>query len=298
MKFGAIPDRLLSTINLQLPPEPTFNAKVLRGIKAENPKAYVGAGVWGSPTWAGKLFPAKASAATYRQYYPQHFNTIELNATHYNIYSPEVIQKWAAPAHGKDFKFCPKFPQQISHQSGFKNADELTAAFLHNIAVLKDQLGPVFLQISESFSPIYKEDLLNYLAHLPKTFPFFLEVRHPAWFSQNNQEELFTTLYQHKIGAVITDAPGRRDAAHMHLTVPKLFLRFVCNGIHPTSFSRIDAWIERMKYWLDNGLEELYVMLHPGNDAAIPELADYWVRQLNLQCGFSIKPPQQQTLLF
>ena len=298
MKFGAVPDHLLSSINLQLPPEPEFNAKVLSGKKATAPKAYVGAGVWGSPSWSGKIFPAAAPATRYRQLYPQHFNTIELNATHYNIYSPHIIKQWAASAIGKDFTFCPKFPQQISHQSGFKNADDLTAAFLESIAVLEEQLGPVFLQLSESFSPQLKDDLFAYLASLPKNFSFFLEVRHPAWFAPKEKETLFEKLYELKIGAVITDAPGRRDAAHMHLTVPKLFLRFVCNALHPTTFMRIDDWIKRITNWMNNGLEELYVILHPGNDAAIPDMADYWVQQLNKSCGFSLKPPQQQPLLF
>jgi len=298
MKFGAVPDRLLSSINLRLQPEPYFNSKVLPGKRVVTPKAYVGAGVWGSPSWTGKIFPLKTPAARYRHFYPQHFNTIELNATHYNIYSPEIIKQWAASANGLDFKFCPKFPQQISHQSGFKNVDELTGAFLESIAVLEGQLGPTFLQLSEALSPIYKEDLFTYLASLPKGFLFFLEVRHPAWFVAKEQEELFETLYHLGIGAVITDAPGRRDAAHMHLTVPKLFLRFVCNALHPTSFSRADEWVKRMSYWVDNGLEELYVILHPGNDAAIPELAGYWVEQLNRQAGFTLSAPQQQPLLF
>jgi uncharacterized protein YecE (DUF72 family) len=298
MRFGALPDRLLSLIDLRLPPEPAFNTLVLPGKRVANPKAYVGAAVWGNPTWGGKIYPAKTPATRYRQFYPQHFNTIELDATHYNIYSPEIIQKWAEPARGKDFKFCPKFPQQISHQSGFKNVDEITDIFLQSIAVLGDQLGPVFLQLSESFPPQYKEDLFTYLASLPKGFSFFLELRHPAWFLAKQEEELFENLHQSGIGAVITDAPGRRDAAHMHLTVPKLFLRFVCNALHPTSFSRIDEWIKRMNYWVEEGLEELYVLLHPGNDAAIPELADYWAQQLNRHCGFNLKPPQQQPLLF
>ncbi|HVG42410.1 MAG TPA: DUF72 domain-containing protein [Chitinophagaceae bacterium] len=298
MKFGALPDRLLSSIDLRLPPEPLFNANILPGKRAVTPKAYIGAAVWGSPTWTGKILSPKTPATKYRQLYPLHYNTIELDATHYKIYSPELLQKWAEPAKGKDFKFCPKFPQQISHQSGFKNVEQVTDAFLQSITSLEDQLGPAFLQISENFSPQYKEPLFEYLALLPKDIIFFLEVRHPAWFSMAEKEDLFTALAQLNIGAVITDTPGRRDAAHMHLTLPKLFLRFVCNGVHPTSFTRIDYWIERIKKWVDAGMDELYVMLHPGNDATIPDLADYWVQQLNSHCGFDIKPTQRQPLLF
>jgi hypothetical protein len=90
---------------------------------------------------------------------------------------------------------------------------------------------------------------------------------------------------------VITDTPGRRDLVHMRLTVPRLFLRFVCNGVHSSSFMRTDAWIERLHHWLDRGLEEAYIFLHPGNDVAVPELATYWITKLNAACGLQLKPP-------
>lgn len=296
MKFGALPDRLLAAIDFRLPPEPAFNATVLQGKPALQPKAYVGAAVWGSPSWQGKLYPAKTPAAQYRQQYPQHFNTIELNATHYAIYSPEVLQQWTAPASGKDFIFCPKFPQQISHHSGFENTKGLTTAFLHSIAALRPHLGPAFLQLSESFSPQHKEALFTYLSSLPKDMLFFLEVRHPGWFTTTEEENLFTTLHHLGIGAVITDTPGRRDAAHMHLTLPKLFLRFVCNGVHPSTFTRINQWIDRIQQWLERGLEELYVIVHPGNDAAVPDVAAHWTQQLNTHCGFQLHLGMQPQL--
>src|SRR5688500_15855382 len=145
MKFGAVPDTILSQLNLSLPPEPFINTLVLPGTKAAAPKIYIGAATWGSSSWLGKLYPAKTTATRYRQFYPMHFNSIELNATHYNIYAPEV-RKWAEPAKNKDFIFCPKFPQQISHYSNFKNIEEPTAAFLESIRALGNNLGATFLQ--------------------------------------------------------------------------------------------------------------------------------------------------------
>ncbi len=34
--------------------------------------------------------------------------------------------------------------------------------------------------------------------------------------------------------------------AHMHLTMPKAFVRFVANSMHQTDYTRLDAWIERI----------------------------------------------------
>lgn len=300
MKFGSLPDRLLSAIDLHLPPEPVENAAVLPGTPVALPNVYVGAATWGAPGWVGKIYPLKTPASKFRQTYPHYFNAIELNATHYNIYSPDVMQQWAAPAKDSGFKFCPKFPQSISHHSGFQNVETQTAAFLESIWAFEKQLGPAFLQLSETFSPQGKEVLFSYLALLPTNTSFFLEVRHPAWLSDATERaELFQTLMPLNMGLVLTDTPGRRDLVHMRLTIPKLFLRFVCNGVHATSFSRTDAWIQQLKNWLNRGLQEAYIFLHPGNDAAVPELAAYWIHQLNEKCGLHLKPPTlQQPQLF
>jgi uncharacterized protein YecE (DUF72 family) len=292
MKFGAVPDRLLGAIDFRLPLEPASNVQLLPGMRNPSPKVYVGAATWGATAWVGNIYPPKTTATRFRQCYPQQFNAIELNATHYTIYPPDIIQKWAAPATGLDFKFCPKFPQLISHHSGFANVEAETEAFLESISVLGRQLGPAFLQVSEAFAPQHKEALFNYLAALPAGVSYFLELRHPAWFASAAQaHELFQTLMALHTGLVITDTPGRRDLVHMRLTVPKVMLRFVCNGVHATSFRRIDAWVQQLQRWLNQGLEEAYIFLHPGNDAAIPELARYWIAALNRECGLQLKPP-------
>jgi uncharacterized protein YecE (DUF72 family) len=292
MRFGAVSDQLLATLNLRLPPEPSRNTTVLCGTRLEVPKVYVGAATWGTTAWVGKIFPPKTPTTKFRTLYPRSFNTIELDATYYNIYRPEVLQQWAAPTAGLDFKFCPKFPQSISHHSGFQNIEGETEAFLESIHAFGTQLGPAYLQVSEAFTPQQKEALYNYLASLPSGTSYFLELRHPGWFSTAAQaDELFQTLMALNIGLVITDTPGRRDLVHMQLTVPKLFLRFVCNDVHPTSFSRTDAWIQQLQKWVNGGLEEAYVFLHPGHDAAIPELAQHWINGLNGMCGLQLKPP-------
>jgi uncharacterized protein YecE (DUF72 family) len=291
MKFGAVPEHLLSGIDLRLPPEPVSNAAVLPGKRVLNPKVYIGAARWGDVSWVGDIYPQKTPVARYRQLYPQHFNAVELNATHYTLYAPDVLRQWAAAARGREFKFCPKFPQQISHHSDFKNTDGVTQTFLESIQAFKEQLGPAFLQVSEYFSPVHGTALFHYLESLPEDLTFFLEVRHPQWFTGTTGAVLFDTLKATGIGAVITDAPGRRDVVHMHLTLPKLFLRFVCNGVHATSYSRTDAWVQKIQQWIDRGMDEVYVFLHPGNDAAIPELATYWVEQLNQHCQLQLQPP-------
>ena len=223
----------------------------------------------------------------------RHYNCIELNATHYKIYSPEEISKWALKAQGRDFKFCPKVTNSISHYSSFNNVDYLTTAFLEGVFAFGENLGPIFLQVSEKFNPSQRDKLYKYLQTLPSDWQFFLEVRHPDWFANSAvHAELFDLLRSLNIGAVITDTAGRRDCAHMELTVAKTFIRYVGNSLHSTDYTRIDAWIERMKYWLDNGLQELYFFMHMHDEAYSPELTVYLVDKLNAACSLHLQKPK------
>lgn len=293
MEFGRVGEKELEKIDFSLPPDQPANEKHLKGERNAKASVYMGCAKWGRKEWVGKIYPKGAKEANFLEHYVQHYNSIELNATHYQIYGPEVIGKWAAKAKGKDFKFCPKVPQLISHYSGFNNAGALTDAFLKGILAFGENLGPVFLQVSEKYHPNKRDNLFKYLTNLPKDLQFFLEVRHPGWLAEPTiRKELFDMLRSLNIGAVITDTAGRRDCAHMELTIPKAFIRYVGNSLHATDYSRIDVWTERIKYWLDNGLEELYFFMHMHDEAYSPELTVYLADKMNAACGLQLQKPK------
>ena len=292
MEFGRVKEEELNKIDFSLQGEPAANKLVLKKSK-NKPLVYFGCAKWGRKEWIGKIYPKGTKDAQFLDQYVKHYNSIELNATHYKIYSPTEIAKWAARAAGKDFKFCPKITNSISHYSGFNNVDFLTTSFLEGVMAFGDNLGPIFLQVSEKYSPKQRDKLYQYLQTLPTDLQFFLEVRHPDWFADKLvRAELFDTLRSLKIGAVITDTAGRRDCAHMELTIPKTFIRYVGNSLHPTDYTRTAAWIERMKYWLENGLKELYFFMHMHDEAFSPELTVYMIDKLNERCGLELIKPQ------
>jgi uncharacterized protein YecE (DUF72 family) len=292
MDFGKVSPEELRRINLCLPGDPAENMKVLQGKRVNSPKVYIGCAKWGRTEWIGKLYPEGTKEAKFLDHYIEHYNSIELNATHYKIYPPSSIQKWADKAEGKDFLFCPKVPQTISHYSSFVNIGDKTNDFLQGIYAFKKHLGPVFLQVSDKFSPKRKESLFNYLDSLPKDLQFFAEVRNPEWFSDKKESEiLLDTLAKLNVGYIITDTAGRRDCVHMFLTIPKAFIRFVGNSLDNTDYERIDDWVNRIKYWLDNGLEELYFFMHMHDETYSPELSSYLINKLNTVCELSLKEP-------
>ena len=293
MEFGKIDRNLLDKVNFRLPEDGIFTQQ-LKPAK-EQPKLFLGGAKWGRKEWVGLIYPAKTKESEFLDYYIQNFNGIELNTTHYQIYPATTIQKWTDKASGTNFKFCPKFPQSISHYSDLTSAKALadTDRFLASVVNFGAHLGPSFLQLSERFGPQRREALFNYLQKLPKDFPVTLEVRHPDWFGKPEiRTELFQVLNELSIGSVITDVSGRRDCMHMEVTSPITFIRFVGNGLHPTDYERVDDWVKRIKSWLEKDIREIHFYMHQPDELYTPQLTDYLVRELNKQCGLSLAAPK------
>lgn len=293
MEFGRVLQEELGSIDFNLPPEPSFNKKILTNKPVKNAKVYVGCAKWGRPEWIGKIYPPKTKEKDFLQHYVHHYNSIELNATHYRIWGEAGIKKWADKAKGLDFKFCPKMYQGVTHRGSLAGKEFLTNEFFRGIVAFGEHLGPIFVQVSDSFSPNRKKELFDFLASLPKDLQFFLEVRHPGWFAKPDVfDEMLDQLTELKMGIIITDTAGRRDCAHMHLTIPRAFIRYVGNSLHKTDYWRIDGWIERMKYWLDHGLQELYFFMHMHDEATSPELTVYLVDKMNKECNLKLIKPR------
>ena len=293
MEFGRVTAQELDNINFSLPLEPAFNKAVLNEKQVSNPKVYLGCAKWGRTEWVGKIYPPKTKEKDFLQQYVRHYNSIELNATHYKVYDEVAIKKWVAKAPPTDFMFCPKMYKGVTHFGSLKGKNFITDEFLKGVLAFGKYLGPIFIQVSETFSPNRKQELFDYLKSLPTDLQFFVEVRHPDWFLKEDiRNELMATLLKMNIGIVITDTAGRRDCAHMHLTIPKVFIRYVGNSLHASDYTRCDAWIERMKYWLDNGVQELYFFMHMHDEATSPELTIYLVDKLNAACGLNLIKPE------
>jgi len=294
MEYGRMALNDLEKADTGLPADAPGNSLVLQAGKGGT-KIYMGTPKWGRKEWIGKLYPRGTRESQYLEQYVKHYNAVELNSTHYKAYSPEEINKWKAKANNRNFKFCPKVWNAISHYSRFDNTTSLTNEFLNGVRAFEENLGPIFLQLSERYSPGQGQKFVGYLKTLPGDLQFFTEVRHPEWFDSGNKV-FFDTLRSLKIGAVITDALPHREVLHMQLTLPKAFIRFSCQGDHHTDISRIDDWIKRIKEWQDKGLEECYFFVHSLIDAFSPEVTKYAARQFNKVCNANLPEIELLTL--
>jgi uncharacterized protein YecE (DUF72 family) len=202
------------------------------------------------------------------------------------------VEGWKAKV-GPDFKFSPKFTDQITHYKRLKEADAVTSVFLEGINAFAENLGPVFLQTPPNYAPKNLDTLEAYIESLPNDLDLFVELRHPGWFSDREiAEKVFTMLERHGAGAVITDASGRRDCVHMRLTTSSAFIRFVGNSLHPTDYARCDDWIQRIKSWQESGIERIFFFMHQHEELHSPELCRYVIEEINKHCGTSIAVPE------
>ncbi len=108
MEFGRVEESELNNINFKLPEEPTFNSGVLSGKKNANPKVYLGCAKWGRTEWIGKIYPTKEKEKDFLQHYVQHYNSIELNATHYKFMALKALQNGQKKQEIKILCFVPK----------------------------------------------------------------------------------------------------------------------------------------------------------------------------------------------
>lgn len=294
MHFGRNePD--LSNVDYHLPADSAMTKSTLQSFQpASEFKAYVGAPKWGYKNWIGKIYPKGTKDASFLGIYADHFNTVEFSSTFYQPQSPERLYAWKQMVKEvPDFKFCPKFPQSVSHIRRFRNVEEQTNEFYTSISVLGIHLGPLFLQLPDNFSPKGLSDLKAYLITLPTDVPLFVEVRNKNWFADNGEREnLFNCLRQLKIGAVISDTAGRRDCLHMALTTPHAFIRFVNCGDEPTDLLRLEEWVGRLKEWKQQGLQSLYFFIHAGDTPSLP-LYEHFVTKLNQELTLKVPLPGQ-----
>jgi uncharacterized protein YecE (DUF72 family) len=306
MDFGKHSD--ITKVNFALPPDHIATLKNLQKLHKEAVKlqVFVGCPVWSCEEWVGRWYPPKTQAKDFLKYYAQQFNTIELNTTHYRVPDFSTIAKWreSTPI---TFRFCPKILQTISHAQLLQNVDELTNAFCESVWELGSRLGICFLQLPPYFSPEKLHILENFVKNFPKQIPLSVEFRHEAWFIRKNGIMPFDLASQilenEQISTVICDVAGRRDVLHQCLTSTTAVIRFVGNGLHLTDYQRINEWVQRIKYWQENGLEKLYFFMHEPDNVLSPELVVYFIEQMNKVCLLNLPKPiiyQQkiQTKLF
>lgn len=300
MQFGKVPNP--EHLNFTLPKDHPDTHKVFDQSFISKTKFYIGCAKWNKQDLKGFYPKGTKDELTY---YSSQFNSIELNATFYNLYPKNQFIKWAQKT-PEFFKFYPKIPQEISHYHQLQyTCYPLVESYLNNVTALKNKLGSIFLQMNENFAPTEFSFLSDFIKTWPtEKVPLAVELRHTNWFNNhliaNQLHQLYT---DHNISNIITDTAGRRDLLHMRLTNSNIFIRFV-GANHSSDFSRLDEWVNRIESWVHNGIESISFFIHQNTEIESVLLSAYFTKQLNQRLNINLKIPttlqdiknQQQTL--
>lgn len=286
MEFGKV--QHIDNIDFTLPPDDPVTEQLWE-LLAPSPRhplqVFVGGTEWGRSSWLGRAYPQGTKPKDFLHWYSRQFNTIELNTLFYGLPAPATIRRWAE-AVGPGFRFCPKFPEAISHKLNLSNASRETAEFIDVLGLFEGGTGPAFLLLPDRFGPDQAALLQHYVRQLPPGFGACVELRGQDWFSPVSRNlsvvhDTWQEMLDRGVGTVITDVAGRRDVLHMRLTSPVAFIRFVTNSLHPTDYQRADAWVERIACWASRGLREVYIFVHSPGELTSPEMMKYLITRFN-----------------
>jgi len=278
MKFGKLDN--VDQVDFSIPNDQLLFASP----RSEKTTVYTGATSWNNNNWKGTLYPETTKKTDFISRYSEQFNSIELNATHYRTPSDNTIDIWYNET-SKDFKFCPKILQAISHRNDMLHNEELVNRFIVQLSKLGDKLGQCFLQLPPYFKYRNLPYLDAFLKVWPVEMPLAVELRNEEMHTNEKQfTSYIKTLTQNNCTPLITDVSGRRDLMHMTITNPTVFIRWVGNGLHKTDFERLKEWKGRINEWVSNGVKTIYFMLHEPENLKTPEIAEFFAQELeNIQ---------------
>lgn len=286
MKFGQVDNP--EEIDFLIPPDHEGTAKVLKKSKTKGFKAYVGCAKWNKTDL--KNFYPKGTKDEFG-YYSSQFNCIELNATFYRPFPPKQFEQWKAAA-PDGFKFFPKLGQTISHFRRLKDVDELVDDTVSRFSLLEDKLGMPFLQMHNNFAPKDFDRVKAFVDHWQYDMPLAMEFRHTDWYNDPGvSAELYEMMEKNAITNVLVDTAGRRDLMHMRLTTPSAFIRYV-GANHPSDYGRLDAWLDRIADWKQQGLSELCFFVHQNVEKESPLLSAYFIEKMNKRLGTDLAIPK------
>lgn len=267
---------------------------------------HLGCPIWSNKDWVGELFSADAKQKDFLPQYASVFNTVEGNTTFYGLPTEKTMARWVEET-PEDFRFALKFPRAITHDKRLKNAEEETDTFLHVLETLKDRVGPSFLQLPPSFGPSDLSTLNDYLGALPYKFPYAVEIRHNAFFTEA-ENDLNAILTTHNADRVVFDTRGLHNAQlsdpagrEAQRKKPKVPVRFIATGPnpfmrfvgHPTveeNLPLLEEWAPVVAQWINEGRTP-YIFMHAPDDFYAPKLARHFHNLLSKQIDAGTMPP-------
>ena len=207
----------------------------------------IGCSGWNYNHWRnGVFYPPRLPAAKWLDFYAEHFDTVEVNATFYRLPKREVVANWVRQS-PPEFVFAIKMSRYVTHIKRLTDLGGGIRLFYERIAPLvrSPKFGPVLWQLPPNF-PRDDERLAAALERLPEGRHCF-EFRHESWFAP----EVLELLRSHGVALVIGDHPTRPWQPR-ELTTNWTFIRFHAGSRgHRGNYSEaeLEEWAQRIERW-------------------------------------------------
>lgn len=209
----------------------------------------IGLSGWNYAHWRnGVFYPPRLPAASWLDFYAQHFDTVEVNSTFYRLPRRDAVAHWVeqTPA---GFVFAVKGSRYLTHIKRLRDLGPGLERFLERIQpVLRSpKLGPLLWQLPPTFRCDH-ERLADALARLPRDLRHCFEFRDPSWFVGDT----YALLREHGVALVIGDRPQVNAFQTHELTADWTYVRFHggTRGRRGNySESELREWATRLRGW-------------------------------------------------
>jgi uncharacterized protein YecE (DUF72 family) len=251
---------------------------------------YLGCPGWGMKSWVGRLFPAGTKDKDFLGRYAEVFNSVEGNTTFYALPSAENVLRWRdqVPA---DFRFCFKFPREVTHDRLLIDAGAEVQVFLSRIAPIAEagKLGTLMLQLPPRFTADQLARLRAFLAALPADHHYAVELREAAFYRAGPEQDAALDLLRERgVDLVIMDTRGihaSKSLTHaetrarkpsfppiVRATAAQPIVRFVPHETFDESRRFLEPWVPQLAGWIAEG-KRPYFFMHAPDDTFAPENA-------------------------
>jgi uncharacterized protein YecE (DUF72 family) len=219
-------------------------------------KLRIGTSGWSYRHWLGVFYPEDLKPAKFLEFYTQHFDCVELNASFYRLPNEKTVESWVKRT-PPEFRFCLKLSRLITHQKHLVAVEDPLETFFDRFRPLEEaqKLGPLLVQLPPSlrFDAAVVEDFFALLSRRHSEHRFALEVRHGSWFA----DEALEMLERHRIAFVIAHSGGRFPY-HEAVTTDFVYLRFHGPGeLYASNYpdEMLREYAEKIANWQREGLD-------------------------------------------
>jgi len=217
----------------------------------DSSKFHIGTSGWNYDHWAGPFYPEDLSQDEWLEFYMQHFTTVEINNSFYQLPDEKTLQSWYDQT-PDDFTFAVKASRYITHMKKLKEPKESLQNFLDRVSLLQDKLGIILFQLPPNWN-FNEERLRSFLGLLPDNYNYTMEFRDKSWINETTYE----ILHENNIAFCIYELAGY--VSPMEVTADTVYIR-----LHGPSENKYQGkydsetlhdWAESIREWTENGKE-------------------------------------------